>query len=79
MYDLYLVEDPADAANCERHGVYDFQIGATECENCAMSIGPLDDVFVPCVVIRDDDETSWPVCLDCIGPAILPGMWIGEN
>ena len=81
-YDLYLVEDSADAANCERHGVYDFVIGGTECENCAMAIGPLDDVFVPCAVLQTRDKiesASWPICLDCVAPLIFPGMWLGEG
>lgn len=83
MYDLYLVEDSVDAANCERHGVFDFVIGGTECENCAMAIGPLDDVFVPCVVLHEHDSVSenpsWPICLDCVAPLIFPGMWLGED
>lgn len=78
-YDLYLVEDPADAATCERHGIYDFVIGDTECENCAMAIGPLDDAFVPCVVIQDAEllleAQSWPLCLDCAAPLVFPGLW----
>lgn len=82
-YDLYLVEDSADAAECERHGVFDFVIGLTECENCAMAIGPFNDVFVPCVVITDSSQgdlaESWPVCLDCVAPLIFPGMWLGEE
>lgn len=81
-YDLYLVEDLADAANCERHGVFDFTIGGTECENCAMAIGPLDSTFVPCAVLHAQDDTDsakWPICLDCIAPLIFPGMWLGED
>jgi hypothetical protein len=81
VYDLYIVEDAADAAECERHGVFDFVIGATECENCAMAIGPLDDVFVPCAIIHDAEllleAQSWPVCLDCVAPLIFPGLWLG--
>lgn len=82
-YDLYVVEDAADAAECERHGVFDFVIGHTECENCAMAIGPLDDAFVPCVVLLDSEfihETnSWPICLDCAAPLIFPGEWQGRS
>lgn len=80
IYDLYVVEDPGDALNCASSGIFDFVIGETECENCGMSIGPLDEVFVPCAVIHEGDSLqpqSWPVCLDCVAPLIFPGEWLG--
>jgi hypothetical protein len=79
-YILYIIEDAGDALTCANFGVFDFVVGKTECENCGMSIGPLDEVFVPCAVLYGSaallDEEMWPICIDCIAPLIFPGMWI---
>lgn len=83
-YLLYLIEDLHDAALCETNEIFYFVIGETECENCAMAVGPLYDVFVPCVIMYEpnihlEDDQSWPVCLDCAGPLIFPGLWQETN
>lgn len=80
-YDLYMIESVEDALKSANAGIFDFRIGATECENCGMSIGPLDDVFIPCAVLYGTkrsflDEEVWPICIDCIAPLIFPGLWV---
>lgn len=80
VYDLYVIEDPGDALHCASTGVFDFEIGGTSCENCGMSIGPLDETFVPCAVMHESvtlEPQAWPICLDCAAPLIFPGAWLG--
>jgi len=79
-FDLYVIETAEDALKSANAGVYDFVIGDTECENCGLSVGPLDDVFVPCAVLYGSaallEEEVWPICIDCIAPLIFPGLWV---
>jgi hypothetical protein len=46
-FDIIVVENAVDAIIAAQQGIFDFIIDAGECENCGMSIGPLDEVFVP--------------------------------
>lgn len=79
MFNVYLVENAQDAIVAAQHGIYDFVIDDSECENCAMVVGPSLDEFFPCVIVMDDKEqSSWPVCVDCAFPTIYPQDWVVE-
>lgn len=68
-----VIETPEDAIIAAKTGVFDLFFDETECENCALVVGPVKDEFFPCVVVSNpQDETSWPICIDCAAPTILP-------
>lgn len=73
---MYVIEDAEDAITAARNEIYDFVIDGSECENCAMVIGPIDDVFFPCVVIVDTEDTiledRWVICIECASPLVYP-------
>ena len=78
---LYVIESNEDAVEAVRSDVFDFESEGCECENCGMVIGPVaDDVFFPCVVILDTDETiledRWAICVDCASPLLYPNEWV---
>lgn len=75
VFDLYVVETPADAHTCALAGVFDFTLFDMECENCAMAVGAVEDAWIPSGVVSSSDGTSWVVCVDCIAPMIFPGAW----
>jgi len=80
MYDLFVLETPDDVHACALSGVFDFSGGDVECENCRLAVGFWDEVFVPFSVVIDPDDDSpvsraFPICVDCIAPAIMPGLW----
>jgi hypothetical protein len=73
---MYVIEDVEDAIEAGHSDVYDFVIDETECENCGMVIGPIEDTFFPCVVIVDTDNSiiddRWAICLECAAPLVYP-------
>jgi len=78
---LYVIESAEDALEAGRSDVFDFESFECECENCGMVIGPVaDDVFFPCVVILDTEETilddRWAICVDCASPLLYPNEWV---
>jgi hypothetical protein len=84
IYDLFLLETPDDVASCALSGVFDIGPYDLECENCRLSVGICDDeVFIPFSVLVDHDDVAlarvYPVCIDCIAPAIMPGMWFSTR
>lgn len=72
---MFIVESPDDARLCASSGIFDFALFETECQNCAIAIGPLFDVWVPTAVVSDQLGRSWPMCIDCASPMIFPGEW----
>lgn len=76
---LYVIEDSDDGILAGKNDVYDFVIDGSECENCAMVIGPSQDEFFPCVVIVDTDDKldtdRWAICLECAAPMLYPNEW----
>ena len=76
---LYVIEDAQDAITAAKSEIFDFEINTSECENCGMIIGPVDDTFFPCVVIVDtnDDviDDRWSICVDCAAPLVYPNEW----
>jgi hypothetical protein len=73
--DLFVIEDAEDAIVAAHSDVYDFVIDGTECQNCGMMLGPLEEDFVSCVVVRADDSNSWVTCLDCAAPVLFPNEY----
>lgn len=80
--ELLVVESAVDGIVTAFCDIYDFDIDDTECENCGMLVGPVNDDFLPCVlaaVIDDDpdndevDQDITVVCLDCAGAILFPG------
>jgi hypothetical protein len=73
---VYVIEDSDDAILAAKNEIYDLVIDGSECENCGMVIGPIEDFFFPCVVIVDIDEVlgedAWAICLDCAAPLAFP-------
>lgn len=71
-YNLLLVETPIEAMIAAEVGAYDFFYEASECCNCGMVVGPTDDEFFPAVVVCDQLEVSWVVCVECAFPVMSP-------
>lgn len=79
IFDLFIVEGPADALECASAGIFDLTLYNMECENCAMAIGPTFDAFVPVVVVTDLAGGTWATCVDCASPLIFPGDWAPQR
>jgi hypothetical protein len=82
IFDLFIVETPADALECASAGIFDITLYDMECENCAMAIGPTFDGFVPIVVVTDltgTSQSTWATCVDCAVPLIFPGDWAPQR
>lgn len=75
-FELVLIETAQDAITAAKEKIFDFVIDAGECENCGMVIGPIADEFFPCVVVTDNDDVKWTICVDCAFPLIYPREWI---
>jgi hypothetical protein len=81
--ELLVIETATDgivAAFCD---IYDFEIDDTECDNCGMLVGPVNNDFFPCVLaaVVDDgneeeeiDHELTIVCIDCAGGVLFPGL-----
>lgn len=83
IYDLFLLETPDDVAACSLSGVFDIGPYEIECENCRLAVGIWDNVFIPFSVLVDHESQpmtqAYPVCIDCIAPAIMPGLWFSTR
>jgi hypothetical protein len=75
-YEMLILEEPDDAIRVATSGLFDFTIGDTECENCGILVGPCEDTYIPCALLVDnEDEEAWPICIDCAFPSLFPGFW----
>ena len=79
--ELLVVETTIDALAVALCDIYDFVIDDTECENCGMLVGPVNNDFFPCVIAvtdvddaMDDERDVTVVCVDCAGPILFPGF-----
>lgn len=86
MYDLFLLETPDDVAACALSGVFDFrEFDTIECDNCKLAVGFWDESFIPFSVVIDHEDDlkplsrAYPICVDCIAPAIMPGLWFSTR
>lgn len=77
--ELLVIETAVDGIVTAFCDIYDFEIDDTECENCGMLVGPVNNDFFPCVLaaVIDDDATDdeqdiTVVCIDCAGPILFP-------
>jgi hypothetical protein len=70
--ELYVIEDAEDALIAGREGIYDFIIDGSECHNCSMVLGPIEDIFLACVVITSPSQQAWPLCIECAYPLLFP-------
>lgn len=76
LFDMFIVETPADARVCALTGVFDIALDRLECENCSMAVGVVADNFIPVAIITELSSNSvWPVCVDCATPIVFPGDW----
>lgn len=71
-YNLVLVESSFDAMAVSATQLYDFFYEPSECENCGMVVGPIEDEFFPCVVVCDEDDIAWTICVECAFPVVNP-------
>lgn len=74
-FDLYIIETPDDARIAAVSGVFDYTLFDMECENCAMALGPVDNMWIPSGVVMRTDGAAWVVCIDCLAPVLFPGAW----
>lgn len=75
-YELIILEDPEDAIKVAESGLFDFVINDTECENCGILVGPAAEAYLPCALMVDNEgEEAWPICIDCAFPSVFPGFW----
>ena len=79
VFDLFVIENPADALECASAGIFDLELFTMECENCMMDVGPTYDAFVPVVLVTDMSGGSWVTCVDCAVPLIFPGDWASQR
>jgi hypothetical protein len=52
--------------------IYDFFFEESECENCGMVVGPIEEDFFPCVTVCDREDVAWLICVECAFPIIHP-------
>jgi hypothetical protein len=72
-FSALLIETIADATICSQGEVYDFMYEESECENCGMVVGPIEEEFFPCLVVVDQESISWLICVECAFPMLHPG------
>lgn len=78
-YTMYVIEDVEHCIIAANKDIYDFVIDDEECKNCGMVVGPYDDMFFPCVIlVGEEEEESWPICVECAAPLLYPREWIVE-
>ena len=41
-----------------------------------MVIGPIADEFFPCAIVSDNEDVTWPICIDCAFPLVYPRQWM---
>lgn len=78
--ELLVIETATDAIVAAFCDIVDFEIDDTECDNCGMLVGPVNNDFFPCVIaaqvdddVDDDDRDLTIVCIDCAGGILFPG------
>jgi hypothetical protein len=71
-YNIFLVETELDAMIATEMQMYDFFYEESECENCGLVVGPVEDEFYPAFIVSDQNDISWVVCVECAFPMINP-------
>jgi hypothetical protein len=68
---LYVIETAEQARQAELLDLTEFTPDDTQCENCGVAVGFLNNRFVSCVICVEEDDDVWIVCAECAGGVLL--------
>jgi DICT domain-containing protein len=68
---LYVVETAEQARQAELLDLAEFTPDDTQCENCDVAVGFVNNRFASCVICVEEDDDVWIVCAECAGGVLL--------